>query len=159
MQYAKAFSDALQFMWGKGFLSPGGPAEVRQMLDGESLEGKRVLDIGSGLGGVDLLLVVGHGAAEVVGIDVEPRLIDEARDLVRSASLEGRIRFDLIEPGPLPFADESFDVVFSKDAMVHIPDKASLYREVLRVLKPGGRFTAADWLWKEGAATSPVVNA
>ncbi len=55
--------------------------------------------------------------------------------------------------------NESFDAVFSKDAMVHIPDKAGLYAEVLRVLKPGGRFIAADWLWKAGAEASPPVVA
>ncbi len=105
MQYAKAFSDALQFMWGEGFLSPGGPEEVREMLAGDAVRGKVVLDIGSGLGGVDILLVAEHGAAEVVGIDVEPRLIEEARTLVRDAGLESRIRFDLVEPGPLPYAE------------------------------------------------------
>jgi hypothetical protein len=54
MQYAKDFTDALQFMWGDGFLSPGGPEEVAEMLAGIDLSGKRVLDIGSGLGGIDL---------------------------------------------------------------------------------------------------------
>jgi SAM-dependent methyltransferase len=53
----------------------------------------------------------------------------------------------------------TFDMVFTKDAMVHIPDKAALYKEVLRVLKPGGHFIAADWLWAEGAESSPVVQA
>lgn len=157
MQYAKAFSDALQFMWGKGFLSPGGPEEVREMLTAQDLRGKIVLDIGSGAGGIDVLLAAEHGAKEVVGIDVEPRLIEEARELVREKGLEDRIRLDLVEPGPLPFADQSFDVVFSKDAMVHISDKAALYVEVMRVLKPGGSFIAADWLWAEGAGTSPTV--
>ncbi len=50
MQYAKAFTDALQFMWGEGFLSPGGHEEIDDMLEGHNLAGKRVLDIGSGLG-------------------------------------------------------------------------------------------------------------
>ena len=82
MQYAKDFTDALQFMWGEGFLSPGGPEEVAEMVAGIDLTGKRVLDVGSGLGGVDILLAVKHGAAEVVGIDVEPQLVDVARDLI-----------------------------------------------------------------------------
>ena len=64
---------------------------------------------------------------------------------------------ELVEPGPLPFAAASFDVVFSKDSIVHIPDKAGLYRDVLRVLRPGGRFLASDWLFAEGAETSPAV--
>lgn len=159
MQYAKDFTDALQFMWGEGFLSPGGPEEVAEMVAGIDLGGKRVLDIGSGLGGVDLLLATTHGAAEVVGIDVEPQLVDSARALVVAKGLADRVTFQLVEPGPLPFPGASFDVVFSKDAMVHIEDKAALYAEVLRVLKPGGWFTAADWLWAEGAAESPVVDA
>jgi len=159
MQYAKDFTDALQFMWGEGFLSPGGPEEVAEMVVGLDLTGKRVLDGGSGLGGVDLLLAVEHGAAQVVGIDVEPQLVDAARALIAAKGLSERVTFRLVEPGPLPFPDASFDVVFSKDAMVHIEDKASLYAEVLRVLKPGGWFTAADWLWAEGAAGSPVVDA
>jgi phosphoethanolamine N-methyltransferase len=159
MQYAKDFAAALQFVWGDGFLSPGGPEEVAEMVAGIDLAGKRVLDVGSGLGGIDLLLAATHGAAEVVGIDVEPQLVDAARALVAGKGLSQRVRFQLVEPGPLPFPDASFDVVFSKDAMVHIEDKAGLYAEVLRVLKPGGWFTASDWLWAEGAAQSPVVDA
>lgn len=48
--------------------------------------------------------------------------------------------------GPLPFPDERFDIVFSKDSLIHVPDKSALYREVLRVLKPNGVFAASDWL-------------
>ncbi len=158
MQYAKAFTDALQFMWGEGFLSPGGPEEVAQMLAGTDLAGLSVLDIGSGLGGIDLLLAGRHGAGEVIGIDVEAQLIDDARARVEARGLSDRIRFELVAPGPLPFPGARFDVVFSKDAMVHIPDKAALYAEVLRVLKPGGRFIAADWLWAPGAAGAPAVK-
>jgi ubiquinone/menaquinone biosynthesis C-methylase UbiE len=158
VQYSKTFTDALQFMWGTGFLSPGGPDEVADMLRGQPVAGSRVLDIGSGLGGVDLLLVERHGAGEVVGIDVEGALVSSAHDLVSSAGLQDRIRFELVEPGALPFPDRSFDLVFSKDAMVHIEDKPALYREVMRVLRPGGAFLASDWLWAEGAATNPVVQ-
>jgi SAM-dependent methyltransferase len=159
MQYAKEFTDALQFMWGEGFLSPGGPEEVAEMVAGIDLTGKRVLDVGSGLGGVDILLATRHGAAAVVGIDVEPQLVESARALIATKGLTERVTFQLVEPGPLPFPNASFDVVFSKDAMVHIEDNAALYAEVLRVLKPGGWFTAADWLWAEGADKSPVDGA
>jgi SAM-dependent methyltransferase len=151
MQYERQFTDALQFMWGKGFLSPGGPEEVEEMLSHCILAGRSVLDIGSGLGGVDLLLASKHGAAEVVGIDVEPQLI-------AAAGLQDRIRFTLVGEGPLPFPEARFDVVFSKDAMVHIPGKDALFAEVMKVLRPGGYFVAADWLWAKGAGESPVVQ-
>src|SRR4030095_11331641 len=134
--YTKAFTDALQFMWGEGFLSPGGLEEIDNMLEGHKLAGKCVLDIGSGVGGVDAHLVTRHGAAEVIGVDVEEQLIEASRAFVASRGLSGKIIFMLVAPGPLPFPDNHFDVVFTKDAMVHIPDKAALYSEVLRVLKP-----------------------
>lgn len=159
MSYDKTFTDALEFAWGMGFLSPGGPEEVRTLLGQHDISGKAVLDIGAGLGGVDLLLVKEHGAARVTGIDVDSRLVAQASALSRREGLAGRITFQAVEPGPLPFAGESFDVVFSKDAMIHIQDKAALYAEVLRVLKPGGHFIASDWLFAEGAAADPAIRA
>src|SRR4030095_11810942 len=109
MQYAKNFTDALQFMWGEGFLSPGGPEEVAEMIAGIDVSNKRVLDIGSGLGGVDILLATKHGAAQVIGIDVEEQLVESARALVSAKGLMERVTFQLVVPGPLPFPDASFD--------------------------------------------------
>ena len=159
MQYAKAFTDALQFMWGEGFLSPGGPEEVAEMIGDQDISGWRVLDIGSGLGGVDILLAERHRAGEIIGIDVEGQLVDAATALAMAKGISDQVKFMLVEPGPLPFPDASFDLVFSKDAMVHIDDKQLLYSEVMRVLKPGGGFVAADWLWAVGAEQSQVVQA
>src|SRR4051794_31568002 len=146
-QYSKAFAKALEFMWGEGFLSPGGATEVAELLHGIPLDGARVLDIGSGLGGIDVLLVERHGAREVVGLDVEPTLIDMSRELIASRGLSDRISIREVAPGPLPVEDTGFDIVFSKDSIVHIPDKPALYRDVLRLLKPGGWFVASDWLF------------
>jgi phosphoethanolamine N-methyltransferase len=111
------------------------------------------------LGGVDTLLVTEHGAGEVIGIDVEEQLIEAARERISRQGLGGRIRFQMVEPGSLPFPDRSFDAIFSKDAFVHIADKPALYREVIRVLIPGGSMIAADWLWADGAESSAVVQA
>ena len=65
---------------------------------------------------------------------------------IARAGLQERIESRLVQPGPLPFPDASFDVVFSKDSIVQIPDKPSFFAEVHRVLRPGGRFLASDWL-------------
>jgi SAM-dependent methyltransferase len=67
--------------------------------------------------------------------------------------------FEVFTPGPLPFADGSFDVLFSKDAMVHVADKNSLYADVMRVLRPGGELIVSDWLWMPDAAQNPLVKA
>ncbi len=133
-------------IWGRGFVSPGGPKEVAKILKGLSLENKCVLDIGSGMGGIDMLLVQTHGAAEVIGIDVERPVLDRAEKYVDEAGLSEKISFVLVDPGPLQFEDASFDVVFTKDALLHISDKRMLFSEIFRVLKPGGMFVGGDWL-------------
>jgi ubiquinone/menaquinone biosynthesis C-methylase UbiE len=136
----------LEAVWGEGFLSPGGPAEVARVLEGHDLTGKSVLDIGCGAGGIDVALVATHGAAYVTGIDVEDSVLSHARTLVAAKGLTSRIGLIKVAPGPLPFPPGSFDVVFSKDSIIHIPDKMALMAEVARVLKPGGWFLASDWL-------------
>ncbi len=137
---------ALQHLWGDGFLSPGGPAEVATMLEGLDVTGLRVLDVGSGLGACAVLLARDYGAASVLGVDVEPHLIQHSAERAAANGLDDRVQFQLIEPGPLPLEDNAFDVVFTKDAIVHIPDKPAFYAEVTRVLKPGGVFVGSDWL-------------
>ncbi|TIP39115.1 methyltransferase domain-containing protein [Mesorhizobium sp.] len=159
MQYPKELTDALELIWGEGMLSPGGPDKVADMLEGIDISDHHVLDIGSGLGGIDVLLAIKHGASTVIGIDVEPQLIESASNLAARKGLTGRVSFQLIRPGRLPFVNTRFDLVFSKDAMLHIANKLALYTEVLRVLKPGGWFIAADWFWSEGAAESRIVKA
>lgn len=157
MDYTKSFTDALQFIWGDGYLSPGGPDEIAMILDGADIRGREVLDIGSGLGGIDLLLASRFGAGRIVGIDVDQDLVAAAEALVQDHGLTDRISFQCVTPGPLAFADGSFDLVFSKDAMVHVADKLGLYREIARVLRPGGALRAGDWLWAPGAEQHPAV--
>ncbi|MEJ8570155.1 methyltransferase domain-containing protein [Microbaculum marinum] len=152
--YAGGHLALLQLIWGEGFLSPGGPAEVGLILDGLDLAGRRVLDIGCGVGGIDRLIAQDHSVAEVVGIDVEAPLVDEARRATAGSAVAGKVRFELVEPGPLPFADASFDAVFSKDSILHVPDKQALARDIFRLLRPGGVFAASDWMTgREGPPT------
>jgi phosphoethanolamine N-methyltransferase len=136
----------LEAIWGSGFLSPGGPDEVARVIGSHDLKGKSVLDIGCGAGGIAIALVRDHGAGYVCGLDVEDPVLTHARALVDGAGLSSRIGLVKVAPGPLPFPPGAFDVVFSKDSIVHIPDKHALMAEVYRVLKPGGWFLASDWL-------------
>jgi phosphoethanolamine N-methyltransferase len=156
-QYDENFIVALQWMWGDGYLAPGGPEEVEELLRGVDLSGSRTLDIGSGLGAIAALLAQTYGASQVVGIDVEPHLIEHSRQRVEAAGLSSRVQFELVKPGPLPFPDQSFDAVFTKDAIVHIPKKPPFYKEVLRVLKPGGMFIGSDWLRGGSGDVSPIA--
>lgn len=148
----------LETVWGEGYLSPGGPDEVDLVLDGLSLAGKTVLDLGCGIGGISLHLIRGHGAAAVLGVDVEEPVIARATEGAAAAGLSAIARFRRIAPGPLPFADGAFDLVFSKDAMVHVADKESLLAEVFRVLRPGGFLAASDWLSSHDGPPSEAMK-
>lgn len=61
----------LELGWGEGWLSPGGPDEVHEILAGIDLAGKNVLDIGVGTGGAALLMLLHFNAGHVTGVDVE----------------------------------------------------------------------------------------
>jgi len=136
----------LEKIWGEGFLSPGGEAEVGRLVGSHDFVGRSVLDIGCGAGGIDIALVRNHGAGYVTGIDVEDGVIARAHELVDVAGLQDSIGLCKVAPGPLPFPPGTFDIVFSKDSIVHIPDKHALAREAFRVLRPGGWLVASDWL-------------
>ncbi|MBZ9806300.1 methyltransferase domain-containing protein [Mesorhizobium sp. BR1-1-9] len=75
-EYDDAAIRFLEALWGDGYLSPGGPDEVDRVLEGLSLAGKTILDIGCGSGGITLHLIERHGAAHVTGFDVERPVID-----------------------------------------------------------------------------------
>ena len=144
--YPEDTREKLELVWGEGFLSPGGPSEVSRILGTNSVSDCKVLDIGSGAGGVDVCLVRDHHAASVVGIDVDPGLIEIAITRAQQLNLGNQISYQLVEPGPLPFNNESFDIVFSKDAIIHVPDKQSIYSQAHRVMRPGGMLLVSDWL-------------
>jgi phosphoethanolamine N-methyltransferase len=149
----------LEALWGDGFLSPGGPDEVARTIAGVDLAGRSVIDIGCGSGGATIALVRDHGAGSVVGLDVERPVCDHARARVAREGLADRIEILHVEPGPLPFDDAAVDVVFSKDSIVHIPDKEQLAADVFRVLRPGGWFVASDWLIAHDGEPSPEMAA
>lgn len=136
----------LEALWGEGFLSPGGPDEVHRVVADIDFSGKQVLDVGCGSGGITLFLAREYKPAGIVGFDVEQPVVDLATKRAADQGLADRASFVRGAPGRLPFADQSFDVVFSKDALIHVADKEALFEDIFRLLKPGGRFASSDWL-------------
>jgi SAM-dependent methyltransferase len=143
--YTSGVIASLEIGWGEGWLSPGGNEELQLLLDGIDIRGKTILDIGVGTGGPALALLSKYGAEHVTGIDVEQAVIDRALELARIRQLQNRLDLHCVKPGSLPFTDEKFDVVFSKDSFVHIADKRTLFDEIHRVLRPNGTLVFSDW--------------
>ena len=153
--YPAELINCLEVFRGKGFLSPGGPQEVCEILKGIPLSGRSILDIGCCIAGPAIVMARDLNAQKVFGIDVEPQVIERGTLNVINANLRTEIELKLIKPGLLPFSNEEFDVVFSKDSLIHIEDKAQYFQEILRVLKPAGIFAASDWLASDNSGELP----
>ncbi|MGF6871069.1 class I SAM-dependent methyltransferase [Paraburkholderia tuberum] len=102
-----------------------------------------VLDVGSGIGGPARVLASTRGC-RVTGIDLSEPFVDAARYLTQRTGQSEQVSFRTASALELPFEDSRFDVVLLQHVAMNIADRARLYREIRRVLKPGGRFATFD---------------
>lgn len=104
---------------------------------------ERVLDVGSGLGGPSRYLAWRYGC-RVSGVDLTAEFVRVAEMLTQITGLVGRTDYQQGNALDLPFDDRSFDVVWSQNAAMNISDRDRLYREMRRVLKPGGKLALQE---------------
>ena len=114
-----------------------------------------VLDVGSGVGGPARFLAASHGC-RVTGVDLSEPFVDAARYLTGRTGQSDQVSFETGSALALPFGDGSFDVVVLQHVAMNISERARLYREIRRVLKPGGRFATFDVVLNEGEPHYPV---
>lgn len=114
--------------------------------------GQTVLDIATGPGepALSLIPVVGP-TGKVFGIDPIPGMVDAARRAAERRGI-GNAQFDVAFADALPFADGTFDAVVSRFGTMFFPSPLDAVREILRVLKPGGRLALAVWDAEETSA-------
>lgn len=128
-----------------------------------------VLDIGAGIGGPSRLIASQSGC-RVICLEPSEELCRCARMLNRMTHLDERIEVHEGAAPPIPFADSRFDLVLMQNVGMCIADKPGLYREVARVLRPGGRFLFQEVLtgpagephfplpWAEQPSTSFMLS-
>lgn len=105
--------------------------------------GMKVVDLGSGLGGTARQLASTLGC-HVSGVDLTGEYCRVASMLAERLGLSDRVAFHEANALEAPFADAAFDAGYTQHASMNIPDKAGLYAEAARLLKPGGTFAVYD---------------
>lgn len=107
-------------------------------------DAQRILDVGCGIGGSSLYLAQKFNAS-ATGITLSPVQAARAKERAQAAGLSARADFQVADALNMPFADDSFDLVWSLESGEHMPDKRKFLQECYRVLKPGGTFIMATW--------------
>ena len=149
--YHEDFIDLVEMIYGKGFLSQGGVVSIKHMIKDIAIENQKILDIGSGLGGLVLHLAEQY-SIDITGLEPQKWLFTKAiKNLSENKEhLKGSAQFILMDhPANLnQFPDETFDIIMSKESILHVPleIKKAFFLEIARVLKPGGEIIIMDWM-------------
>lgn len=151
-------------VWGEhmhhGYYGPDGqnkpqsPQEAQRILIEKILAWAGVetlqslLDVGCGIGGSTLYLASKYRAT-ATGITLSPIQAARATARAANAGLQDHVQFQVADALAMPFADNSFDLVWSLESGEHMPDKQQFLRECCRVLKPGGQLMVATWCHRD----------
>lgn len=145
-QYSRTGILRYEKIFGAHYVSTGGPETTAHLCAklGDALRpGVRVLDVGSGIGGAAFHLAREYGAV-VTGIDLSPEMVNIALERARESDVAGSVRFLLGDILEEPF-DGRFDVIWSRDALMHLPDKTRLFARLFDLTEPGGRLVITDY--------------
>ncbi len=118
---------------------------IEELLQWSGIQqAENILDVGCGIGGSSLYLAKKFNA-KVTGITLSPVQASRAAERATEALLNTQASFQVADAQNMPFADNSFDLVWSLESGEHMPDKTKFMQECYRVLKPGGKFIMVTW--------------
>merc|ERR1712079_655826 len=142
-QYTRKGILRYEAIFGRTYVSVGGETTTKDFVERLDLKpGMKVLDIGCGTGGSAFYMARNYGV-DVYGFDLSTNMIGIAQDY----------RMEMEYP------ENFYDVVYSRDTILHITDKKELFRKFLKTLKPGGKLMISDYCRGDVAQHSPAFIA
>eukprot|EP00274_Cyanoptyche_gloeocystis_P001395 CAMPEP_0196656506 /NCGR_PEP_ID=MMETSP1086-20130531/17426_1 /TAXON_ID=77921 /ORGANISM="Cyanoptyche gloeocystis , Strain SAG4.97" /LENGTH=340 /DNA_ID=CAMNT_0041989277 /DNA_START=114 /DNA_END=1136 /DNA_ORIENTATION=+ len=154
--YYDLVTDFFEFGWGESFhFAPRFAGETFeqsitrhecQLANRLGLKpGMKCLDVGCGVGG-PARTIARFSGAHIVGLNLNDYQIKRGQKLGEHYQLSNLVTYQKGDFMKMPFPDNSFDAVYECEATCHAPDKAAVYAEIFRVLKPGGLFGQYEWI-------------
>ena len=147
-QYSNASITRYEKIFGAGYVSTGGQATTTEFVAKLNLQpGQRVLDVGCGIGGGDFYMANTFGVS-VHGIDLSTNMVYRAIEQypVQHTPRDGNdVEFEICDATTRQFPPESFDVIYSRDTILHIENKSALFAQFFQWLKPGGKVLISDY--------------
>ncbi|KAE8682808.1 Eukaryotic translation initiation factor 3 subunit B [Hibiscus syriacus] len=141
---------------GKGFVSTGDIDTTKEFVAMLDLKpGQKVLDVGCGIGGCDSYMAQEFDV-HVVGIDLSINMIAIA--LERASGLNCAVEIEVVDYTTITYPENTFDVIYNCDTIMHIQDKPALFRSLFKWLKPGGKVLISDYC-KSVGVSSPKFTA
>ncbi|XP_020105681.1 phosphoethanolamine N-methyltransferase 1-like [Ananas comosus] len=143
-------------VFGDGFVSTGGIETTKEFVAKLDLKpGQKVLDVGCGIGGGDFYMADNFDV-HVVGIDLSINMVSFA--LERAIGRKCSVEFEVADCTKKMYPDNSFDVIYSRDTILHIQDKPALFRSFFEWLKPGGKLLISDYCKSSGAPSEEFAE-
>jgi len=143
-QYSRNGILRYEKIFGEDFVSTGGITTTTEFVSKLGLnENSYVLDVGCGIGGSAFLMRRDYGA-KVLGFDLSNNMVDIAQERLQNHGLD-KVDFEIKDATQVDFPEGTFDVIYSRDTILHIADKLSLFKNFFKWLKPGGKLMITDY--------------
>ncbi|CAI9113676.1 OLC1v1014322C2 [Oldenlandia corymbosa var. corymbosa] len=156
VQYKSSGILRYERVFGQGFVSTGGIETTSEFVAKLDLQpGEKVLDVGCGIGGGDFYMADKYNV-HVVGIDLSINMVSFA--LERAIGLNCSVEFEVADCTTKTYPDGTFDVIYSRDTILHIQDKPALFKSFYKWLKPGGRVLISDYCKKAGTPSEDFAQ-
>jgi len=134
-------------IFGQTYIGPGGEDSTDRFTSKLNLEhGQKVLDIGCGIGGAAFFMANKY-SVNVYGMDLSSNMISIANEYrsKMSAAVQHRVQFHVEDATLMEYPENFYDVIYSRDTILHIDDKLSLFKKIMKSLKPGGKLMISDY--------------